>query len=149
MSIKDDQGEEYSDILSELDKEEERVKLRMKMRKGEDLGPAMCVSPFAVSPEQEKDIAEEDRTFHEFMKGYHREVIMTGRVLSSLVRAMDAYPSLRLGQLLYAVINETLSIGPDLHPSEWEQRIGNRLFAIYDKDLIRALDKFTEEKEKK
>jgi hypothetical protein len=111
-----------------------------------DLGPAMCVTPFAVAPTQEKDIAEEDRMFHEFMKGYHREVHMTGQVLSSLVRAMDAYPSLRLGQLLYCAITRDYQL--DGVKDVTDEMLGCALFTIYDEALIEALDKFTEAKMK-
>jgi len=107
---------------------------------------AILSTPFAVSPEQEKDIAEEDRMFHAFMKGYHREVHMTGQVLSSLVRAMDAYPSLRLGQLLYCAIR--LLLHPTDNRGLTDEMLGRALFSIYDEALIEALDKFTEAKMK-
>jgi len=108
---------------------------------------AILSTPFAVSPEQEKDIAEEDRMFHAFMKGYRREIIMTGKVLSALVRAMDAYPSLRLGQLLYVAINQ-MGMADQITPEAADIRVARMLFNIFDEDMILALDKFTEAKMK-
>jgi hypothetical protein len=138
----DHPDEGYSDILKELDKEEKDRKLRMKIRRGEDLGPAMCVTPFAVAPTQEEDIAE-DKAFQEFMKGYTRDVHMMAKVLSALAKAMDKYPHLRLGQLLYVVIQNLDSkngkIGDEL---SYMRNFHLRLFNIYDEEVIRAIEAF-------
>jgi hypothetical protein len=82
----------------------------------------------------------------DFMKGYYREVYVTGQVLSSLVKCMTAYPSLRLGQLLYCAITRNYQL--DGVKDVTDEMLGCALFTIYDESLIEALDKFTEAKEK-
>lgn len=70
----------------------------------------------------------------DLMKGYTRNVDMMGKLLSSLVKAMTAHPSLRLGQLLYAVIAK--------HYKQDLKDIGDTLFQIYDEELCKALEAF-------
>ena len=74
IRLSEDQDEEEEPDFMAYQIDEEMRKKRVfpsqveDIEAEKDLGPAMCVTPFAVAPTQEKDIAEEDRMFHEFMR---------------------------------------------------------------------------------
>jgi hypothetical protein len=92
---------------------------------------------------QEQDVAEE-KDFQDFMGGYHRDIRVTGALLSSLVKAMEAHPTLRLGQLLYAVAAKGVP-NKEFLPTEFMAKIADSLFNIYDEELAKRLEAFANE----
>lgn len=86
----------------------------------------------------------------ELMKGYTRPIDVTGRFVSALAKAMAAYPSLRVGQLLYNAITYSELPQPTSAKEAIRRLEGfhSVLFNIYDERLIEALEKFTALKER-
>lgn len=68
----------------------------------------------------------------EFMAGYKREPLMLGKILTALIKAADRHPTLRLGQLIVALVSKQTD----------NYDITNFLFNVYDEDLIKLLSEF-------
>jgi hypothetical protein len=80
---------------------------------------------------QEEAIVEE-KEFEKFMAGYSREPVIMAKLASTLVRAMDRHPTLRLGQLIVAAMSKRIG----------ENNITHALFTIHDEELIQLLSDF-------
>jgi hypothetical protein len=76
-----------------------------------------------------------------FLEGYRRKSEEVAKILSALVKAMDRHPQLRLGQLLYVVLNQSFTAEHEDH-DEIDRAIGHKLFFTYDEDLEKALNNF-------
>jgi hypothetical protein len=81
----------------------------------------------------------------DFMKGYTRDIVVTGKFVSALAKAMAAYPSMRVGQLLYNAITYSELPQPTSAQEALKrlESFHSVLFNIYDERLIEALEKFT------
>lgn len=79
-----------------------------------------------------------------YMSGYKRDVHRTAKLLSTLAKSMEKHPQLRLGQLLYVVIQNLDSkngkTGND--PLYYMRNFHLRLFNIWDEEVIKALEQF-------
>lgn len=73
---------------------------------------------------------EAQKAHDEFMKGYRREITVTGKLLSALVKCMERHPTLRVGQLLVAVMVKKYG------------NVEDALFVIQDEEIIKLLDEF-------
>ncbi len=67
-----------------------------------------------------------------FMKGYERDSAMMAKLTSTVVKALDKHPNLRLGQLLVGVLSKYTG----------KDNITDFLFYVHDEDLLKLLDEF-------
>ena len=89
-------------------------------------------------------VAATNDSLVEFMKGYTRDVHMTGKVLSALARSMEKHPTLRLGQLIYNALETQTNkeTNGTYDPVHFRTNFHSILFNTYDERLIEALDQF-------
>lgn len=77
-----------------------------------------------------------------FMEGYKRPPVTEAKFFSALVKAMAAYPNLRVGQLIY----DALMVESGISDPRNFHRV---FFNIYDDELTKVLEVFTARKESK
>jgi hypothetical protein len=76
-------------------------------------------------------------------KGYKRSDETTAKFFSALVKAMTKYPNLRVGQLIYAAMQNAQPPAPTAEAEmDFMTNFHARLFNIYDETLTEALEKF-------
>lgn len=95
---------------------------------------------------QEEDIAENE-AFIRFMEGYKRPPKTVGLFFSALAKAMDKYPNMRVGQLIFNALETHYSRlaeanGKEYNGMAFRTSFHSYLFNAWDEDLIKALEEF-------
>ena len=88
--------------------------------------------------------AQDVKEMEAFMKGYHRDVHGTAKILSALAKSMEKHPTLRLGQLLYSVLATKYDkqTGKKDDVATFMRNFHLLLFNVYDEDLVDAINAF-------
>lgn len=76
-----------------------------------------------------------------FMKGYERSVKVRQRLTAAIDVALIAHPEQRLGQIIYNALEVRTNKETDgmYDPMLFRTNFHNKLFYIYDEELIEAL----------